>query len=50
MMADPGYDYGLLKERILAQHTDLLTAANSVTQGPLQPAARRSDADPGRVA
>jgi cobalt-zinc-cadmium efflux system outer membrane protein len=29
-MADPGFDYDALRSRILAEHTDLVTAANSV--------------------
>jgi cobalt-zinc-cadmium efflux system outer membrane protein len=29
-MADPGYDYDALRARILSQHTDLTTVANSI--------------------
>jgi cobalt-zinc-cadmium efflux system outer membrane protein len=29
-MADPGFDYDALRTRILAEHTDLITAANTV--------------------
>jgi cobalt-zinc-cadmium efflux system outer membrane protein len=32
MMADPNYEYEALKARILAQHTDLTTAANSIVK------------------
>jgi cobalt-zinc-cadmium efflux system outer membrane protein len=31
-MPDPGFDYDSLKNRLLAQHTDLLTAANSIVR------------------
>jgi cobalt-zinc-cadmium efflux system outer membrane protein len=31
-MADPGFDYDTLRTRILAEHTDLITAANTVVK------------------
>jgi cobalt-zinc-cadmium efflux system outer membrane protein len=31
-MDDPGFDYGTLRTRIVAEHTDLITAANSVVK------------------
>ena len=31
-MPDPGFDYEALRTRMLAQHTDLLTAANSIVK------------------